>query len=171
MKANDQTEHEREVSTHWDYQEVTRQVRPWFDIFNAQFFEGKLPLPLLYFERTGRGTLGHYRLKRLGDEVQHEINLNRLHLNRPFVEVLATLLHEITHEWQQIFGEPGEGAHHNLEFTSKCAAMGIPCTGGHRSVSLGNGPPFVSLLRQHGVDAEIRVHMPFPAIQPKFPGR
>ena len=161
---------EHEIAVKWDYQEVAQRIYLWFDIFNAEFFEGALPTPFLQFECTRQSTLGHYRQGRNGVGAQHEINLNRLHLDAPFFEVLGTLLHEIAHQWQELFGKPGKGGYHNQEFTRKCASLGIPCTGGYRSISVGYGPPFVSLLRQHGVDAEVGVYMPSPA-KPTHPTR
>ena len=46
-------------------------------------------------------------------------------------EVLGTFLHEMTHEWQMLFGKAGSTGYHNKEFTARCRAMGIPCTGGY----------------------------------------
>ena len=146
---------EHEISVQWEHQPLAREMHRWFDIFNAEFFEGALPTPFLQFERARQSNLGHYRPGRNAVGAQHEINLNALHLDQPLPEILGTLLHEIVHQWQEIHGKPGKGGYHNQQFTEKCAALGIPCTGGYNSYGLGYTKPFVLLLREHGVQAEI----------------
>ena len=155
---------EHEVDSAWDYRELAKEMFRWFDIFNEAFFDGKLPTCFLQIDRERISCLGHYRPGKNGVGAEHEINLNSRHLNgRLKFEVLGTLLHEMAHEWEALFGKPGHRNYHTKKFTNKCSEMGIPCTGGYRSVTLGYNDPFVSLLRQYGVKAEIidiKIHAP-----------
>ena len=63
--------------------------------------------------------------------------------------ILTTLVHEMTHSWQALYGKPSNSWFHNKEFLLKMLEFGITCnsTGCH----LGLGDPFVYFLRQHGI--------------------
>lgn len=152
-----QTVRDHELAVKWDYQLAAESLHRWFDIFNDAFFDGKLPVAFLGFARTRVTNLGHYQPGRNSVGALHEINLNTRYLDRPLGEVLGTLLHEMIHQWQELFGKPGKGTYHNKQFTAKCAQLGIPCTGGHCSYTQGYTNPFVALLRQHGLDIEERL--------------
>jgi hypothetical protein len=117
---------QHEIATPWDHQEIARILHEWFERFNREFFADRLPLSFLRFEPSRSTTLGHYLRGRNSVGALHEINLNTLHLDRPLYEVLATLLHEMTHEWQDLFGRSSKRGYHNREFTAKCQALGIP---------------------------------------------
>lgn len=162
---------EHEVSAQWEHQTVARELHSWFDIFNAEFFEGALPTPFLQFAQTRQSNLGHYRSGRNAVGARHEINLNTLYFDQPFYDVLGTLLHEIVHQWQEIYAKPGKGSYHNQEFTNRCSVLGIPCTGGYNSYTLGYTDPFVTLLREHGVDAELRLPPPTPSAPVRAKGK
>jgi len=173
MKTNDtkinDAVRDHEISTEWVYQQLAGELHRWFDIFNGDLFEDTLLTPFLQFARTRRSNLGHYRPGHNGVGARHEINMNKLHMHdRPFSEMLGTLLHEMVHEWQELFGQPGKGGYHNKQFAAKCAALGIPCTGGYRSYSTGYTDPFIALLQRHGVDMEMR--LPLTALPEKNGG-
>lgn len=55
----------------------------------------------------------------------HEISLNPDLLFRPIVDVMSTLVHEITHLWQEEFGQPSRGGYHNAEWAQKMEAIGL----------------------------------------------
>lgn len=154
----------------WDYHELASELYEWFDIFNDAFFESKLPTCYLQIAETQLSHLGHYRRGRNGVGAKHEINLNSQHLEgRPLYKVLGTLLHEMTHEWEDLFGKAGHRNYHTKAFTTKCAEMGIPCTGGYRSYTTGYTAPYLTLLIQHGVEIDppsIPVEVP-PTVPPK----
>jgi hypothetical protein len=160
---------QHEIATPWDHQEIARILHEWFERFNREFFADRLPLSFLRFEPSRSTTLGHYLRGRNSVGALHEINLNTLHLDRPLYEVLATLLHEMTHEWQDLFGRSSKRGYHNREFTAKCQALGIPCTGGYSSYTVGYADPFVALLRQHGIEVAMPTAMSDQA--PESPDR
>jgi hypothetical protein len=147
-------EHET-MTADWNYHELAQELYKWFDLFNAEFFDGQLPTCFLQIDPTRPSRLGHYRRGRNGVGARHEINLNSQHLeDRSLYKVLGTLLHEMTHEWEELFGKPGHRNYHTKVFTQRCAAMGIPCTGGYRSYTTGYTDPFLTLLKRNGVDVE-----------------
>jgi hypothetical protein len=104
---------EHEISTSWEHRELAQMLHRWFDLFNSRFFEFKLPQCFLRFERTRRTRLAHYQPGRNSIGAAYEINLNPVHLERPLYQILCTLLHEMVHEWQCLFGKPGSGGYHN----------------------------------------------------------
>jgi len=122
----------------------------WFAFFNIVFFKDQLvPTPFITFERTNVTNLSHYVAGRNAFGVKENININRAHLNRPLWDILATLLHEMVHSWQALFGNPSNSWFHNKEFQKKMDQFGIYCNGkgGHTGIS----DPFVFLLKKHGV--------------------
>jgi hypothetical protein len=158
--------HEEAVED-WQYAQPSRTLYRFFDLINAAFFESKLPTPVLSFRRK-RGALGYYVIGRNESALQENVNINPSHLCGPLAEVVATLAHELLHSWQQNFSMPGRPPYHNKEFRSRAEAMGIPSDQwGH---SLGMKDPFVSFLRAHGVDADMRLECP-PAPDGRVLGR
>jgi hypothetical protein len=145
---------EHEIQADWEHRALAEILHVWIERFNSESFDGALPLGFLQLRQARYTTLGHYRPGRNDVGALHEIALNTLHLDRPLGEILGTLLHELVHLWQQLYGKPGKGNYHNRQFVEKCLSLGIPCTGGHRSHTLGYQDPFVSLLRRYGVDIE-----------------
>jgi hypothetical protein len=55
-----------------------------------------------------------------------ELALNPDHFaGRTDKEILSTLVHEMTHVWQQTFGNPGRRGYHNLEWAFKMKSLGL----------------------------------------------
>jgi DNA repair photolyase/predicted SprT family Zn-dependent metalloprotease len=113
-----------------------------------RFFD-ELPLPALSWSTSSRGTLGWY-IAQDGLALNHRINLNSMYASQPFAVILMALAHELCHEWQYLYGKPGKYGYHNKEFQRKCLEIGIPST--DRGHSLGMQEPFISFLRELGVD-------------------
>ncbi len=79
-----------------------------FNYFNDQLFDGQLPDVILNFSRMAN-THGFFAPERWEDHQKvrsHEISLNPHTLGRSPKEVLATLVHEMCHLWQESFGKP-----------------------------------------------------------------
>lgn len=96
--------------------------------FNERLFGGKLPPVLLNFSRRGRRTKGFFAPNRWlkGGETTHEISLNPQHLaERSPREIAATLVHELCHLWQQVFGTPSRAGYHNREWAAKMEQVGL----------------------------------------------
>ena len=157
------------ITAHGEHRHIARTLHDWLDRFNRELFGGMLPLPFLLIERLPSGWAGCYRSGRNGPGTRSEIRLDDRCIERPLYEVLATLLHEMVHEWQDLYGTPGMGTYHNREFTGKCRALGIPCNGGYASASLGYTDPFVGLLRRHGVEVGTQREGGSPASPPRAP--
>ena len=104
-----------------------------FDHFNKTLFGGTLPFAYLNFSRHA-GAKGFFSPERWGkagedaDKRLHGISLNPDLLRRPPVEYYSTLVHEMTHHWQQVFGTPSRNGYHNLEWARKMVEIGLTPT-------------------------------------------
>lgn len=98
------------------------------DYFNAQLFGGALPPTLLNFSRKGRHTRGFFAPCRWekGATTTHEISLNpQLLKERTPIETAATLVHELCHLWQFVFGTPSRAGYHNHQWAEKMESVGL----------------------------------------------
>jgi hypothetical protein len=96
--------------------------------FNDRLFGGALPAVLLNFSRKGRRTKGFFAPNRWekGAATTHEISLNpQLLKERSPLEVAATLVHELVHLWQFVWGHPSRAGYHNREWAEKMEAVGL----------------------------------------------
>jgi predicted SprT family Zn-dependent metalloprotease len=96
--------------------------------FNEQLFEGALPPVLLNFSRKGRRTRGFFAANRWekAAATTHEISLNpQLLKERSPRETAATLVHELCHLWQFVFGSPSRASYHNREWAEKMETIGL----------------------------------------------
>jgi hypothetical protein len=140
-------------ATDWGYRDLSELLYAWFNRFNERFFENLLKTPVISFERTRINTLGHFVIDRNPFGLKWNINLNRLYVGLPLVDILSILLHEQIHLWQQEFGKKkGKNPHnnyHNKEFRLKAKLLGIPSNESGMTLYYQN--PFLSFLRDHGV--------------------
>ena len=97
-----------------------------FDLLNHRFFEGQLSKPIITIQSTPRA-YGHYTLYDAwsvdGEKGFREINIGAGTLSRPIEEVVATLLHEMVHYYNDLQGikDCSRGnTYHNKNFR-KCA--------------------------------------------------
>ena len=143
---------EHEIQTdEWLFSKLSEQMYIWVDRFNERFFDRKLQTPVISFRRTRVKTLGHYVIDRNEFGLKWNININRLYSDLPIGITLATLLHEMIHQWK----EGGGGSktrknYHSVTFRRKAELLGIPCN--ERGVTLAYRDPFRSLLREYGID-------------------
>jgi hypothetical protein len=97
-----------------------------------------------------------------GLALEHRINLNSDHADRPLPEILRTLTHELGHCWQQLYGKPPAAPnldhYHNSEFRRKMQEIGIPCN--KHGVSQGIQEPFTGFLKELGVEADTVLFKP-----------
>jgi len=147
---------ENELSADWEMNNLAWELYWWVDFFNAVFFKGEpVPIPALTFEKTRVNNLGFYRIGFNDWAVRDQINLNRLYLNRPLIETLSTLVHEMVHSWEYIYvpeEKRTKSWYHTKAFRTKLAEIGILTD--NRGCHLAVGDPFVHLLRQHGITFE-----------------
>lgn len=101
-----------------------------YDFFNAELFNGELPPCLITFQRH-RGAYGYYsphRFSLVGEDgvTTDEIALNPAHFaERPTVDTLSTLVHEMVHLWQQHFGKPPRRCYHDRQWAEKMKLIGL----------------------------------------------
>lgn len=89
-----------------------------FDHFNAELFDGRLPpvILVLHRKRNAHGYFWKGMWKRDGDDTEiSEIALNPESMGRDAEEVLSTLVHEMVHHEQHVFGKPSKTGH-NVEW-------------------------------------------------------
>jgi len=136
----------------WEMNQLAWTLYWFVDFFNICFFKDQpVPVPAISFERTKVNTFGHYVPGRNPMGLFENININSAHLNRPLWDILSTLLHELCHSWQFLYGNPGKsGWFHNKEFRLKLLSFGILCN--EKGCHIAIGDPFVFLLKKHAVD-------------------
>jgi len=104
------------------------EIQKAYDFYNRELFARTLPLCLITYQREGR-TLGYYSSNRWENDAGNmtdEIAMNPAFFGENSVpEILATLVHEMTHHWQHHFGTSGRGRYHNLEWANKMESIGL----------------------------------------------
>ena len=84
------------------YNRAAAYLNTIFDLLNARYFEGALSRPIITIQSTPKA-YGHYTLYDAwsvdGDKGMREINIGAGTLSRPIENVVATLLHEMCHYW------------------------------------------------------------------------
>ena len=149
-----------ETTQDWPLHQPSQIVYRFYTLINDEFFDGRVPTPVILFKDENIRNLGHYVVGRNEIGVMENINLNLRHLDRPIQDVVVTLAHELSHSWQRNYGKAGSSRYHNEEFRQKTLAMGIPSDPwGH---TLGLHDPFLAFLRKHGIEAEARFSLPSP---------
>lgn len=153
----------------WEHYDFAWELQWWIDFFNIAFFKDQpLPMPVLTFEKANVRSLGHYRIGLNDWAVKNQINLNKIYLDRPLYEILATLIHEMVHLWEYTHVEEGRRTkswYHPKAFRNKMEEIGIATdkTGCH--VYVGN--PFFDLIIQHGVTPPINELQKMCGIKPR----
>lgn len=98
-----------------------------FDHFNRVLFGGSLDHVILNFSRKAKsyGFCAPDRWAGDGETVT-EISLNPTHLaERPLMESMSTLVHEMVHAWQFQSGTPSRRGYHNREWAAKMKECGL----------------------------------------------
>lgn len=100
-----------------------------YDFFNSELFDGMLPSLLVTLQRKAKTRVyfGPRRFRaRTADDTVHEIALNPDTFDgRTDEEVLSTLVHEMTHAWQECFGKPSRSGYHNTQWAAKMESLGL----------------------------------------------
>jgi len=112
----------RTEKTHRDDAKYVRDLTRAHRELNATKFSGELTnLPIRVSRRMKR-RLGHYTL-RGQEKFRAEIVISYRHIRRHgWEEAVATLLHEMVHQWQDENGQPVD---HGPAFRQKSLAVGI----------------------------------------------
>ncbi len=105
-----------------------------FDFWNKRYFNGNLEKPVITVCKDCRGRAYGWFVpariwKRSDDDEGHpEINMCSQYLNRSFVEIAQTMLHEMCHLYaflQEIADTSANGRYHNLEFKKIAEEHGL----------------------------------------------
>lgn len=137
----------------WELSDLAAELYWWADLFIIALFKDQtIPVPVISFAKTRIDNLGHYVSGRNEFGIRENININQVHLSRPLWSVLATLVHEMTHSWQAIYGKPSNSWFHNKEFRLKMEEFGIVCDKNGRHLKLMG--PFLYLLERHFVSVK-----------------
>lgn len=105
-----------------------------FGFFNEKLFGGELPECLITLQRKKR-CYGYFYASRFvhkGGNTTDEIAMNPSYFSVvPMEEIFQTLVHEMTHQWQEYFGSKGRRGYHNKEWGDKMESIGLmPSTTG-----------------------------------------
>ena len=135
----------------WELCSLSSELYWWTGFFNIAFFKSQpVYMPIISFERKSVRNLGHYVKERNGFGLKENININRCHLDRPLWEILSTLLHEMCHSWQNLYGKPSSSWFHNKEFKLKMSKIGVWTD--NRGKRLKVVDPFVFFLERNGIN-------------------
>jgi len=114
--------------------DIQNQLNGAFACFNTALFNNKLPKCIITISSSSRQH-GHYIKERFtarktetldeGNQYMDEIALNPDSFDRDDIVILGTLVHEMVHLWQDVFGEPSRAAYHNKEWGTKMEELGL----------------------------------------------
>ncbi len=110
------------------------QLEKLFRMLNNDWFNGELETPIISLQPSTRA-FGHYTLFDAWDvkeEGRKEINISTAYLDRPIEEVVATLLHEMVHMYNDtVLHVPdcsgSSHAYHNAKFRDAAVDHGLTC--------------------------------------------
>ena len=113
------------------YNRAAAYLNSIFDLLNARYSEGALSRPIITIQSTPK-VYGHYTLFDAwsvdGDKGMREINIGAGTLSRPIENVVATLLHEMVHYFNDKNGvkDASRGnTYHNKNFKVKAEACDL----------------------------------------------
>lgn len=102
------------------------------NLLNKRFFEGTLSKVIITIQSSPK-TYGHFTTGRIWvtdtqGNGHYEINLSAEYINRPIENTLATLLHEMVHQYcaeNNIKDTSRGGTYHNKRFATECEKRGL----------------------------------------------
>ena len=117
----------------WSFSGIAARMNRLYDQLNGEFFSGKLPKAVISIGPDLAVRKGFYHADRDGIGAKHKIHLNSRYFWRTESDVGVTLLHEMYHCYQHLFGLVGHRQrYHNHQFAEMAAAIGF-------RVRVGNG--------------------------------
>lgn len=109
-------------------EELYSALQSAYDHFNDTLFDKALPLILFTIQRQ-HGIMGYFAPNRWASSNGkncHEIAINPLYVGKAtLIELMQTLVHEMTHCWQHCYGKPGRPSYHNQEWSDKMVSIGL----------------------------------------------
>lgn len=136
----------------WNWRDLLNRLQEMAGLFIVEFKLGTSEV-VLGVDPLPVTCLGQFRYGHNGFGLKGEIVINSVYIDagRPMWMTYGTLLHELVHAWQQSFGTPGKGNHHNLEFRRKARSLGLDVDRRGVTTFLAESP-FLDLLGRVGVD-------------------
>jgi hypothetical protein len=109
----------------WPLRDTLAWLQLWAGRMNEDFGLGLSEVSFCVDWLSAR-RLGHYRPGTNGFGLRGEVALNERYLHRrePW-QLLGTLLHELLHAWQDVFGKPGKHNYHNKQLREKAYSLGL----------------------------------------------
>jgi hypothetical protein len=106
-----------------------RALQEAYDFFNGELFEGSLPHVLVTLQRHAK-TKGYFAPERFAGRLEeatvHELALNPDEFSGRSDElILSTLVHEMTHVWQQAYGRAPRRSYHDRQWAAKMQDLGL----------------------------------------------
>ncbi len=139
--------HQRNISD-WGHRDALESLHKLADKMILEF-KLQLPTPPALCVDRLRRAYGHYRYGRNAFGLRDEIAIDESHLrNDPFWQVVGTLLHELLHQWQDKYGQPGRRNYHNKAFRDKALSLGLKVDERGYTKYLAEDTPFVLFLRK-----------------------
>ncbi|MFT3734784.1 MAG: SprT-like domain-containing protein [Rhodocyclaceae bacterium] len=108
--------------------EIYTALQTAFDHFNDKLFDRKLPQCLITLRSSSRayGYMHKDRFVSVDGQRIDELGINPGYFALQSIEeVMATVVHEMVHHWQNHFGTPSESMPHNREWADKMEAVGL----------------------------------------------
>ena len=116
------------------YSRLAGYLEKLYDKLNDHFFDGQLDRPVITIQSTPRA-FGHFTLYdawSVKGEGRKEINIGAGTLDRPIEYTVATVLHEMAHQFAQEVENIQDcsrgGTYHNKEFKRIAESHGLICT-------------------------------------------
>lgn len=113
---------------------LTGELEKAFNLLNEYFFNGVLPVPVITVIPTARA-YAHYvpfDIWNAQGTGKREINIASGTLDRPLENILASMLHEMTHEYNNVIlneaDTSNKGVYHNKIFKREAEAHGLIVT-------------------------------------------
>lgn len=107
------------------------QIEKCFRLLNDELFNGQLPTCMITVVPSAR-TYAHYttfEAWQTKDTAKHEINISSAYLNRPLENILASLVHEMVHCYNDcvlnIQDTSNNGVYHNKRFKQAAEDHGL----------------------------------------------
>ncbi len=113
---------------------LTGELEHMFRLINKDFFNDELPTPVITVIPTSRA-YAHYTpwgAWECKDEYKREINISSAYLDRPIENIVASLIHEMVHMYNDIVlnvqDTSNKGVYHSKVFKKEAEAHGLIVT-------------------------------------------
>ena len=120
------------MTTNKNLQPVITELHKAFDLLNKHFYDNKLTPVVIAIQAKGKsnayGWYTPYPSWAEGDETQQEITITAEHLDRPYLEIMRTLHHEMIHHYcflNEIKETSRQGKYHNKLFKQESEKRGF----------------------------------------------